>query len=141
MHDRFSFLLFFSLSHARILFFFFFSLLFSSHLFSFFLCFLFLIFASFSFSFFSLSYPFLSLFPFFSTELFLGVIPRKETSSQFLFLSHDMCLHMIHFPCTICHMDTCTRWKMSHHMVMPYGTTPHVIQHPCLEIREISTVS
>ena len=89
-----------------------------------------------------------------STEfIFLGLIQKKETSS------HLTCvLHMIHLPCAMCHMDTCTKWQMSHHMVLmpcallirghaastwschvaPLHVSPDT---RCLEKREIQTIS
>ena len=75
-----------------------------------FLCLLsFLFFSFFSFS---PSFPFLS-----STELFFFWFALIR--GNFLSLSYLPCvLHKLHLPCAMCHMDTCIRWQMPHHMAL-----------------------
>ena len=82
--------------------------------------------------FFLLSFVFLSFLfflPFFffspfllsSTELiFPWCDPKRGNFLSISFSSHFPIplTFMIHFPCAMCHMDTCTRWKMPHHMAL-----------------------
>ena len=86
-------------------------------LFFFLIFFLFLIsFLFFSFLFFSFPFSPLLLS---STELIFPLCDPSESKLPltFLFLSHDMCLHMIHLPCAM-FQDTCTRWKMPYHIII-----------------------
>ena len=58
-------------------------------------------------------------FSFLSTEFFFFFFWFVPTRGNFLSLSYFPCvLHMLHLPSDMCHMETCTKCQMPHHMAL-----------------------